>query len=187
MENGCVQVNWIHRYHEQKFIALRKVPTNYIQNLTLWCMDWDKWMHQLVTLEHKWRLIQRWGKDGSDQQFRKDLSHNGAVRWEVIERFSEWPLKQYIRWQSAAGDWYVDCGNWNYCHILDNQCGILYCTNDKHIAHALQMGQQGGRRNRSNSGCMSVEGRIRHQHSASTACAEPGHSFSSLGRMAHMH
>ena len=142
MGNGCVQVNWIHRYHAQKFIALRKVPTNYIQNLTLWCMDWDKWMHQLVTLEHNWRLIQRWGKDGSDQQFRKDLSHNGAVRWEVIERFSEWSLQQYMRWQSAAGDWYVDCGNWNYCHILDNQCGILYCTNDENIAHALQMGQK---------------------------------------------
>ena len=70
----------IRRYHEQKLIGLPKVPTNYIENLTLWCMDWDKRMHQLVTLEHNWRLIQRWGKDGSDQQFRKDLSHNGAVR-----------------------------------------------------------------------------------------------------------
>ena len=36
--------------------------------------------------------------------------------------------------------WYVDCGNWNYCNILNDKCGILYHLNSQHIRNAVGMG-----------------------------------------------
>ena len=96
-------------------------------------------MNELIALESQEEVIQRFGKDGSHAHLRKRLSHYGAVRWDVLAAFSSWPLEKYCRWQSAAGVWYVDCGNWNYCNILNGQCGILYSTSNQRIRNAVTM------------------------------------------------
>ena len=103
-------------------------------------MAWDKSQNDLILLEREDKLIQRFGNEGQCAHLRKPLSHYGAVRWDVLAPFSKWPLKKYCRWQSAAGVWYVDCGNSNYCNILNDKCGILYHLNSQHIRNAVGMG-----------------------------------------------
>ena len=141
MGNGCVRVHKLEQYHQEKLKRIKAVPRYWCPTLATWCVAWDKLQNDLILLEREDKLIQRFGKDGPRAHLRKPLSHYGAVRWEVLAPFSKWPLKQYLRWRSAAGDWYVDCGNWNYCNILNDQCGILYCYNNQHIRHAVEMGK----------------------------------------------
>jgi len=110
--------------------------------LTIWCVEWEKWMNVLVELERSSHLIESLGKDGSHCQLRKQLSHYGGVRWSVLEDYSVWPLKQYIRWQCPQGHWYVDCGNEFYAEILGNKCGLLWTRNNPNIAYALMLGNE---------------------------------------------
>ena len=135
MGNGCVRV-----YHQAKLSRIQAVPPDMIPHLAGLCVSWDMWMNELIVLESQDKLIQRLGNDGSSQHLRKELSRYGAVRWDELVAFSKWPLKQYCRWQSPKGVWYVDCGNSNYCKILDDQCGIQYSTSNQDIGYALTIG-----------------------------------------------
>ena len=140
MGNGRVKVHPLERYHQAKLSRTQAVPPYWIPNLAAWCVAWDKLKNELIVLESQDKLIQRLGNDGSSQHLRKELSRYGAVRWDELVAFSKWPLKQYCRWQSPKGVWYVDCGNGDYCKILDDQCGIQYSTSNQDIGYALTIG-----------------------------------------------
>ena len=120
MGAGCVKVSVNTRFHYLKLTSIPLVPPDFRWGLTTWCVEWDRWMKVLVELERSSHVIECLGKDGSHCQLRKSLSYYGVVRWSVLEHYSVWPLKQYMRWRCADGHWYVDCGNAFYADILGN-------------------------------------------------------------------